>query len=67
MNKANYMNMRNDCIQAYRNGVLAAKSIETRSSLTPKPLYIWSANIHMWVIDNTNPSPAYANSCERIL
>ncbi len=65
MNKIDYMKIRNDCIQAYRNGVLAAKSVEKRSPL--KPLYICTANLHMWVIDNITPSPEYVNSLERIL
>lgn len=55
MNKADYMNMRNDCIQTYRNGVLAAKSVEIKSGLTPRPLYI-TAHLHMWIIDNISPT-----------
>lgn len=63
MNKTDYMNMRNDCIQAYRNGIFAAKSVEMRSGLTPKPLYV-IAHPHMYIIDNSSHS---SGDVERIL
>lgn len=66
MNKADHMNMRDDCIQAYRNGVLAAKSVEIGSGLTPKPLYM-TVHPDMCIIDNISPSPEYINTKERIL
>lgn len=66
MNKAGFMNMKNDCIQSYRNGVLAAKSVEIGSGLTPKSLYM-IVHPHICIIDNIGHSPEYNNAWERIL
>lgn len=67
MNKADYMNIRDDCLQAYRNGLSAAKFVERESGLsTHGSLYVYIRHPHFWSIDNAGHSSEYADDYQRI-